>query len=41
MGHFLTTIPKEKYEEIVEKVLNRKISPYEAANFLLNGMSKL
>jgi LAO/AO transport system kinase len=41
MSRFLTTIPKEKYEEVVKEVLSRKISPYEAANFLLNGISKL
>lgn len=40
MGRFMETIQKKKYEEIVEKVLNRNISPYEAVNFLLNGMSE-
>ncbi len=40
MGRFLETVPQKKYEEIVEKVLNRDISPYEAADLLLNGNSK-
>jgi len=40
MGRFLQTIPQQKYQEVVEKVLNRNISPYEAVDFLLDGMSK-
>ncbi len=40
MGRFMDTIPQKKYEEILEKVLNRNISPYEAVNLLLNGISK-
>jgi LAO/AO transport system kinase len=39
LGRFLMTVPSQTYEEIVEKVLNRKISPYEAVNFLVDGMS--
>lgn len=40
MGRFIEDVPQKKYEEIVEKVLNRNISPYEAVNLLLNGISK-
>lgn len=40
MGRFLESVPQSKYAEIVEKVLNRNISPYEAVNLLLNGISK-
>jgi LAO/AO transport system kinase len=37
MDRFLTSIPPVQYEEMIEKVINRNISPYEAVNFLLNG----
>ena len=37
MSQFLETIQREKYDEVVEKVLNRNLSPYEAAKFLVNG----
>jgi LAO/AO transport system kinase len=37
MTQFFESIPQEKYEEIIEKVLNRNLSPYEAVKFLLNG----
>jgi LAO/AO transport system kinase len=40
IGRFMETIPQKKYEEVVQKVLNRNISPYEAVNLLLNGISK-
>lgn len=40
MGRFLETVPQTKYEEIVEDVLNRNISPYEAVHFLLDETSK-
>ena len=36
---FMETIQKNKYEETVQKVLSRDISPYEAINVLLNGAS--
>lgn len=39
MSRFMETVQNEKYGEIVEKVLNRNISPYEAVNILLNGNS--
>ena len=38
MGRFLETIPQQKYEETMQNVLNRNISPYEAVYFLLNGI---
>lgn len=37
MDRFLESIPQVKYEEMIDKVINRNISPYEAVNFLLNG----
>jgi LAO/AO transport system kinase len=37
MDRFLQSIQPEKYEEIVENVVNRNISPYEAVKSLLNG----
>lgn len=40
MDRFVKTVPQTRYEEIVEKVLNRNISPYEAVNLLLDGFSK-
>jgi hypothetical protein len=40
VGRFMQSVPQNKYEEVVEKVLHRNISPYEAVNLLLNGISK-
>jgi LAO/AO transport system kinase len=40
MGRFMEAVPSTQYQEVVEKVLNRNISPYEAVNLLLNGISK-
>jgi len=37
MTRFLENIPQEEYEEVVQKVLNRDLSPYEAVKSLLNG----
>ena len=37
---FLEKLPREKYQQILERVVNRNISPYEAVNFLLNGNPK-
>jgi len=39
-ARFHENIPKEKYEEVVEKVLRRNLSPWEAVKSLLNGSSK-
>jgi LAO/AO transport system kinase len=37
MDRFHENVQPQKYDEIVEKVLNRNISPYEAVTSLLNG----
>jgi LAO/AO transport system kinase len=37
MDRFLANIQRKTYEEILEKVLNRDLSPYEAVKYLLNG----
>jgi hypothetical protein len=37
LDRFLESIPQVKYEEMIEKVINRNISPYEAVKSLLNG----
>ena len=37
---FFETVQKEKYEQIVEKVVGRNLSPYEAVKLLMNGNSK-
>ena len=37
MDRFLQGIPPERYQQIMEGVVNRNISPYEAVNTLLNG----
>jgi len=40
LHQFFENIQKEKYDEIVEKVIQRNISPYEAVRLLLNGNLK-
>lgn len=40
MSQFLANIQKEKFDEIMEKLIQRKISPYEAVKMLLNGNLK-
>lgn len=37
MARFFESIPQEQYEDVMEKVLNRNLSPFEAVKFLLNG----
>jgi LAO/AO transport system kinase len=37
MDRFLESVSQVKYEEMIDKVIDRNISPYEAVNFLLNG----
>ena len=37
MSHFHENILPTKYDEVVEKVFNRDLSPYEAVQFLVNG----
>lgn len=39
MNRFMETVQEQKYEEIMGKVLQRDISPYEAVHILLNGDS--
>jgi hypothetical protein len=40
MDRFMETIPPEDYQSIIEKVVNRNLSPYEAVRSLLNGNPK-
>lgn len=40
MNRFMSDIQKDKYEEMMEKVISRNISPYEAVVKLLNGNLK-
>ena len=40
MNRFREDIPAERYEETFEAVVQRKVSPWEAATALLNGRSK-
>jgi LAO/AO transport system kinase len=37
MDRFIQNVQEDKYQQIVEKVVSRNISPYEAVKFLLNG----
>lgn len=37
MSRFLENLPTTKYDEIIEKVINRVLSPYEAVQYLVNG----
>jgi LAO/AO transport system kinase len=37
VNRFFERVPKEDYDTVVAKVLNRNISPYEAVKLLLNG----
>jgi len=37
LARFFENIQQERYEEIMEKVLNRDLSPYEAVKHLVNG----
>src|SRR5688572_2161711 len=39
-ARFHETMPQKKYDEIIEKVLSRNLSPWEAVKSLLNGSSK-
>ena len=40
MTRFHENISQEKYEEIIEQVLSRSLSPWEAVQSLLNGSAK-
>ena len=37
LSQFFERVPKEKYDEVVEKVIQRDLSPYEAIKILMNG----
>ena len=37
LSQFMKSVQQYKYEEMVEKVLQRQLSPYEAVHMLLNG----
>jgi hypothetical protein len=37
LRRFMSDIPKDRYEEIVEKVIHRNLSPYEAVRMLFDG----
>ncbi len=37
VSRFMESVQQQKYQEMVERVLQRKTSPYEAVNSLLNG----
>jgi LAO/AO transport system kinase len=39
MIRFQGEVPAERYEEVLESVIHRKVSPWEAAAMLLNGRS--
>ncbi|HET9905652.1 MAG TPA: methylmalonyl Co-A mutase-associated GTPase MeaB [Anaerolineales bacterium] len=39
MSRFLENVSREKYDEIIEKVLNRNLSPYEAVQVLMDFAS--
>lgn len=39
MSRFMDSVQLQQYHEVIEKVLDRKLSPYEAVTFLLNGKS--
>jgi LAO/AO transport system kinase len=36
MNRFLESVQQDKYDEVVEKVLNRDLSPYEAVKVLVS-----
>jgi hypothetical protein len=40
MRQFFQKVQKEKYDELVEKVIQRDLSPYEAIKILLIGDSE-
>ena len=40
VNRFFERVQKDEYDSIVDKVLNRKLSPYEAVELLLNGNSE-
>jgi LAO/AO transport system kinase len=41
MEQFFESIPQETYEDVIQNVLNRNLSPFEAVQSLLNGRASL
>nr|MDQ3005188.1 hypothetical protein [Chloroflexota bacterium] len=41
MSRFLENFEHTKYDEVIEKVFNRDLSPYEAVQSLMNGNALL
>jgi LAO/AO transport system kinase len=37
LDRFREEVPQDRYEEVLEKVVRRNISPWEAAKILMNG----
>ncbi|HMB22132.1 MAG: hypothetical protein ACM33V_06950, partial [Chloroflexota bacterium] len=37
MDRFFESVQQVKYEEMIARIIDRNISPYEAAKLLLNG----
>jgi LAO/AO transport system kinase len=37
LNRFREDVPQEKYEDVLEKVMQRNVSPWEAVKMLLNG----
>ena len=37
MGRFREEIPETRYEEILEQVVQKSLSPWEAVRILMNG----
>ncbi|HRQ25150.1 MAG TPA: hypothetical protein PLF42_17110, partial [Anaerolineales bacterium] len=40
LNRFREDVPQKTYEEVLEKVIQRDVSPWEAAKILLNGRLK-
>jgi LAO/AO transport system kinase len=40
ISRFRDNLPQKRYDEVLEKVLNRNLSPWEAVKVLMNGRSK-
>jgi putative protein kinase ArgK-like GTPase of G3E family len=37
LNRFREDVPQKKYEDVLEKVIQRNVSPWEAVKMLLNG----
>jgi hypothetical protein len=40
MNRFREEIPQKKYDEMLEKIVQRNMSPWEAVKLLMNGRHK-